>query len=153
MKWFIKKIPSQKERGKGELWIGADVDSESDLSVKHSYYGSALLQDWENKSIVPPTGRPTRCSDSKYQAKKRRAASIAAVTAPQLFLIIWRIADSYREQEFFNKQSSILKWMKVKMLRMNTLQLNLTRRCREVFSQSKSCQSICNLKHEFIVHP
>lgn len=54
------------------------------------------------------------------EQKKRRAASITAITGPQLFLFIWRIADTYRGQEFFNKQSSVLKWMKVKMLRMNT---------------------------------
>lgn len=76
--------------------------------------------------------------------KWRSTASITAITASQFSLTIWRIADTYREQEIFNRWLSTLKWVKVKMLRMNTPHMKM-----QILNQTKPCQSTCNLKQKF----
>lgn len=81
--------------------------------------------------------------------KWRSAASITAITASQFFLTIWRIADTYREQGIFNRWLSTLKWMKVKMLRMNTPHMKMQILNQKVLAQAKPCQSTCNLKQKF----
>lgn len=94
------------------------MDWESDLSVKHSYYGSASLQDWENKSILPPVGRQTLCIGFKCRAKKIEELPASQPLQDHIFSF-GELQIPIEDRNFFNK-SSVLKWMKVKMLRMNT---------------------------------
>lgn len=69
------------------------MDWESDLSLRYSYYGPAVLQDWEYKSILPITGRLT-LDQLNIMQKARSAATIKTITTSQLFLSIWRIAEN-----------------------------------------------------------
>lgn len=152
VKWFRKKIPSQKEKGKGE-YVWGEMWTEIRSIIKPFILWTCRL--WSRTGRTSPPcllWEDWLCVDSEYQAKKEVLPESHALQH-HTFSLPFGGLQIHRENRKFltdgyppwsgwrskcnNEHSPVDPHMKMQILH------------QQVLAQKKSCQFICNVKQKF----